>query len=142
MEIKPVPQIEAPAYPTRDELLADKKILQECVPSRWRKTRGLAGAVALCLAANLSGCGGEPRETAKVAEKPPVKSEEEASDPFSPSAESAESAESTDTVAPPIVEDPLIEKASAWIQSIYEDRSGGSGSSFGGVILFTPPGNK
>jgi len=57
MEIKPVGQVESPAYPTRDELLGDEKTLQDCLPRRWRKAKGLAGALALLLAANVTGCG-------------------------------------------------------------------------------------
>jgi hypothetical protein len=93
MEIKPVVQIRPPAYPTQDELLADKKTLQECLPCRWRKAKGLAGALTLLLAANLTGCGdatsGQPGRSAAAARNNP---------------------------------DPLIVEAGYWIRSIFRGR--------------------
>jgi hypothetical protein len=56
MDIKPVSQIDVPAYPTQEDL-ADRKTLQQNLPRRWRKAHGLAGAVALFMAANTAGCG-------------------------------------------------------------------------------------
>ena len=70
MQIKPVPQLEAPAYPTQDELLADRKATEDCLPRRWRKTKGLAGALSLLVAANMTGCGdggaGQPRVASRA----------------------------------------------------------------------------
>ena len=108
MEIQPVPQIEAPAYPTRDELLADKQTLQDCLPCRWRKTRGLAGALALFLAANAAGCGGgangRPGESAVVA-----RDDSDAQPGESPAIEEDDS-------------DTLVVEADYWIRSIFQKR--------------------
>jgi hypothetical protein len=59
MEIEPVSKVELPAYPTRDELPAEKVALGETLPSRWRKARGLVGALAMFMAANMTGCGSD-----------------------------------------------------------------------------------
>jgi hypothetical protein len=67
MKIEPVLHIETPAYPLRDEFLADKQSLQECLPNRWRKSMGLAGALAILLAANLTGCSGTNSQPKKAA---------------------------------------------------------------------------
>jgi hypothetical protein len=59
MDIRPVSRIAAPAYPTREELPAERVALGETLPVRWRKARGLVSALTLFMAANMTGCGGE-----------------------------------------------------------------------------------
>jgi len=128
MDIKPVSQIEAPAYPTRDELLADRRALHDCLPSRWRKTKGLAGALSLFLAANCSGgCGfdaggGVPRKADTT---------QESSDPFADEGDAghvvSDSAEENDP-------GPLVEEAADWIYSIFGGRA-----AMTGCIAMMPP---
>jgi hypothetical protein len=56
IKLQPVEKADPPAYPTLDELPAEKA-LEGNLPQRWQKARGLAGALALFLAANATGCG-------------------------------------------------------------------------------------
>jgi hypothetical protein len=64
MEIQPVAQVESPSYPSAKTADADA-LLSKHVPSRWHKAKGLAGAVAVALAANLAGgCGSQARTSA------------------------------------------------------------------------------
>jgi hypothetical protein len=59
MEIEPLSQAEAASYPSANA--ADVEgLLSRYLPKRWRKVKGLAGAVAVALAANMAGgCGSE-----------------------------------------------------------------------------------
>jgi hypothetical protein len=115
MEIKPVPQIEAPAYPTQDELRADKRMLQNCLPRRWRKTKGLAGALSLLVAANMTGCGdsstARPDRSGPPFPVDPVRQAQE--ELFQPS---------------------FVAEASYWTRSIFEERQ-----AMLGCIAMMPP---
>jgi hypothetical protein len=57
MEIQPLPNNRQPMYPTEEELSADQKLLEQNLPHRWQRAKGLAGTLALFLAANMTGCG-------------------------------------------------------------------------------------
>jgi hypothetical protein len=58
MELEPVRQTSVPAYPTKLAVEADPALLAAHVPVGW-KTGGVAGALAIFLAANLGGCQGK-----------------------------------------------------------------------------------
>ncbi len=57
MNPEPLEHNELPAYPTRDELRADHGLLDRRLPRAWKLGRDFAGAVALFMAANCTGCG-------------------------------------------------------------------------------------
>jgi hypothetical protein len=57
MDIRPVSNIQMPAYPKADQADA-ASLLSQYLPGRWSSAKGLAGAVAVALAANFAGgCG-------------------------------------------------------------------------------------
>jgi hypothetical protein len=57
MDIVPVSKIKTPSYPKADQADAET-LLSQYVPGRWSKAKGLAGAVAVAMAANFAGgCG-------------------------------------------------------------------------------------
>ena len=60
MQAEPASRREPPAYPTRVELKAENGVLGEHLPKAWKTGSGFAGAVALLVAANLTGCSSEP----------------------------------------------------------------------------------
>ena len=66
MKPKPVKHTHPPAYPTRSELAADGDLLKKHVPRGWRIGKGLAGAIGLFLAANVTGCGPDSASTTAV----------------------------------------------------------------------------
>jgi hypothetical protein len=124
MEIKPLQQIETPAYPTLDDLLADKTALRESVPCRWRKAHGLAGALSLFLAANSTGCGGT-----STPQPPPV---------TAPATnmvgnDTAPGLPVCPTPAPAVNVNPVVVESEYWIRSIFAEPH--SQSATGGVVL-------
>jgi hypothetical protein len=69
MKIRPISQIEAPAYPSAIAAAADV-LLSKHVPLRWHRAKGLAGAVTVALATNFAGgCGSSASDNA--ASNPP-----------------------------------------------------------------------
>jgi hypothetical protein len=97
MEIEPVSKLEAPAYPSA-KVAGANALLSTNVPRRWRSKR-LAGALAVTLAANFSGgCGSTVSESAPPRPVPAV------CDPFS----DAE-----------VDHNRLIAQAGKWCRSIY-----------------------
>ena len=107
MEIKPVEKIEPPAYPSGEEFADAKAMLSAHLPSRWRKAKGLAGAMAVALAANCSGgCssefdngGNQPVDVSRATAAPPAS----AGSSCRPS-------------------DPLFLEANDWVRSIFENQ--------------------
>ena len=61
MKPKPVKRSKRPAYPTRTEFLAGEESLGGQWPWGRRMGKDLAGAAAMLLAANLTGCGQPPQ---------------------------------------------------------------------------------
>ena len=116
MEITPVSQIEPPAYPTRNELLTDRKSLYGYLPDRWRKSKRLAGALSLFLAANCAGCnldvGGSSPPTRGAAP--------EREDPFDDKGDDSRVAWQS---AEEVVRDALVEQAADWTRSIFRGRT-------------------
>jgi hypothetical protein len=95
MEIKPLSQAETPSYPSANAAEA-KALLAAHVPNRWRQAKRLAGALAVTLAANLSGgCGSTVSDNSLPGPMPA------ACDP------------------PPGEQNHLMGAASDWIRSIY-----------------------
>ncbi len=66
MKPKPVKRNRKPGYPTRLEVLSDPELLRRNLPPAWRSVPGMAGSIALFLAANSVVRGAD--------EKPPVPS--------------------------------------------------------------------
>lgn len=60
MKTKPVKRYRQPPYPTRLEALSDPELLRRNLPPGWRSIPGMAGSIALFLAANSLAKGGEP----------------------------------------------------------------------------------
>lgn len=54
MKAKPIRRLKNPAYPDRRRVLEDPLLLQNNMPPTWRSIPGMAGAVAVFLAANGS----------------------------------------------------------------------------------------
>ena len=112
MEIKPVEKIDPPAYPTGTEFAEAKGLLSAHLPRRWHKAKGLAGAVAVVLAANLSGgCGSDAgnngEQTPSTLQDPCVSSR---------------------IIPPPSTS--LLDDARDWVQSIFCQPQVQSGRSF------------
>ena len=98
MELKPVENIDPPTYPTCEELVDAKAVLSAHLPRRWRKAKGLAGAIAVVLAANCSGgCGSDGQFSSSQAD---VDVPQSAYVPAEPS-------------------DPMLEQAGDWVRSIF-----------------------
>jgi hypothetical protein len=114
MEVKPVEKNAPPSYPAAG-LDEEQALLSAHVPERWRKTKRLAGAVAVALAANLSGgCGSHA--IGDAAPKP-ERFEWEA--------------------VPQENSNPMLADASDWVRSIYGKPQ--SQSFIMGAIRLSPP---
>jgi hypothetical protein len=120
MEFKPVAQSDSPAYPTEEELRADKKTLAENLPRRWQKAKGLAGAAAVFLAANLSGGCGKEAGDANV--------------PKSFESNITISLTGPETSQP----GPIFAEASEWVGSIFADKNKMPAVLMGKVQIVTP----
>jgi hypothetical protein len=92
MEIKPISKTDAPSYPSADTADA-VALLAEHVPQRWRRAKGLAGAVAVALAANFAGGCGSSADSNSL--PPPLPSN------------------------PWVRPSPSLAEASHWVRSIY-----------------------
>jgi hypothetical protein len=121
LELRPVAQLKTPAYPTQDELPVAEITLEETLPLRWQKAKGLAGALALFLAANFSGCG---PQAGNQNSQPPSSSPAQVT---SPSADSSPS--------------PEFVQANEWVKTIFEKQIFTAGEG-GDIILVTPQGKE
>jgi hypothetical protein len=116
MELKPVEKIDPPSYPADEEFADAKGMLSENIPCRWRKVKGLAGAVAVAIMANLSGgCGSETANNGN----PNI------------------GISQATTIEPPEAQDNLIVDAGDWTKSIFNDNSS-SQSIFMGSYVTVP----
>ena len=64
MKTKPVKRYRQPRYPTRLQVISDPDLLARNVPPAWRSVPGMAGTIALFLAANSLAKGGETKTAA------------------------------------------------------------------------------
>ena len=127
MEIEPVEKIEPPAYPSGEELADAKAMLSAHFPSRWRTAKGLAGAMAVALAANCSGgCssefdngGNQPVDVSRATAAPPAS--------FGVRVDPA---------------DPSFMAASDWVRSIFESQSQSRVILGGDILIVTPTVNE
>lgn len=120
MKLKPVVQVELPAYPTQDELRADEKALDDSLPKRWRKAKGLTKALTLFLAANFSsGCGSEAGNKSVQTSNPP---------------------QTNFTWPKPTNPSPSFDFAQAneWVSSIFADKNKMPAVLGGDIIIVTP----
>jgi hypothetical protein len=120
MKLKPVVQVELPAYPTQDELRADEQVLDDSLPERWRKAKGLTKALTLFLAANLSGgCGSEAGNQGVQTSNPP---------------------QTKFTWPKPTNPSPSLDftQASEWVSSIFADKNKMPVMLAGDVSIVTP----
>lgn len=63
MKPKPVKRYRKPDYPTRHEVLSDPELLRRHLPTGWRSLPGMAGSIALFLAANSVVQGADKKTT-------------------------------------------------------------------------------
>ncbi len=64
MKAKPVKRSRIPGYPTRLKVISDPDLLRRNLPPGWRSLPGMAGSIALFLAANSLTKAGEPKNPA------------------------------------------------------------------------------
>jgi hypothetical protein len=64
MKTKPVKRYRQPRYPTRLQVISDPDLLARNVPPAWRSVPGMAGSIALFLAANSLAKDGETKTAA------------------------------------------------------------------------------
>jgi hypothetical protein len=121
MELEPVEKIDPPKYPADAELADAKAMLCANIPRRWRKAKGLAGAAAVFLAANLSGGCGKEAGNANVPK------------PYVPNITIGL------TAVEPSQPDPIFfAEASEWVGSIFADKNKMPAVLMGEVLIVTP----
>lgn len=110
MESRPLKRYSRPGYPTRLQVLARPQLLRRHLPSAWRESAGMAGAVALLLATN--GC------TRNAPDTPPTVD-----------------GKTVEEVVHGATEPPVPTKA-AWVAPIFEH---GEGRGSAGCVAVAPP---
>jgi hypothetical protein len=126
MELKPVEKIDPPNYPADEDLADAKSMLSDHIPCRWRKAKGLAGAAAVFLAANLSGgCG---RDISQNDAPSPEPIEVQVDPPILP--------------YPSTNPNPVFDDANKWVNSIFAEKIKSQPLLMGKRVIVTPHGNE